>query len=58
MPPAHQALKRECLCINPSDLPRSRLILPRLTFDELGELACGNIRMKSEILAGIEFDKA
>jgi hypothetical protein len=53
-----QALRRECLCINLSDLPRSRLIFPRLTFDELGELSLARIsEMKSELLAGIELDK-
>ncbi|UVK37719.1 hypothetical protein LHFGNBLO_004800 [Mesorhizobium sp. AR10] len=54
-----QALKRDCLCINLSDLPRSRLIFPRLTFDELRDLSHDRIsEMKSQVLAGIRFDKA
>jgi hypothetical protein len=54
-----QALKRDCLCINLSDLPRSRLVFPRLSFDALRTLDHERIAaMKSEILAGIRFDKA
>jgi hypothetical protein len=53
------ALRRDCLCINLSDLPRSRLIFPRLTLDELSALSLSRIaEMKAEILAGIQFDKA
>ncbi|TIS95507.1 MAG: hypothetical protein E5W87_31870 [Mesorhizobium sp.] len=54
-----QALKRDCLCINLSNLPRSRLVFPRLTFDELNGLSRSRIaEMKAEILAGIRLDKA
>lgn len=53
-----QALRRGCLCINLSDLPRSRLIFPRLTFDELQSLTVDRIAaMKSELLAVIRSDK-
>ncbi|MFD1984079.1 hypothetical protein ACFSOZ_15595 [Mesorhizobium newzealandense] len=54
-----QALKHGCLCINLSDLPRSRLVFPSLAFDELGGLSLARIaEMKAEILAGIRLDKA
>ncbi|TIN19209.1 MAG: hypothetical protein E5Y31_24685 [Mesorhizobium sp.] len=54
-----QALKRQCLCINLSDLPRSRLIFPRLTLEELQGLSQADVaRMQAEILAGIELDTA
>jgi hypothetical protein len=54
-----QALKRDCLCINLSNLPRSRLVFPRLTFDELSGLSLSRIAdMKAEILAGIQLDMA
>lgn len=54
-----QALRRQCLCINLSDLPRSRLIFPRLTFEELCSLSqAGVARMQADILAGIELDTA
>jgi hypothetical protein len=54
-----QALKRDCLCINLSDLPRSRLTFPRLTFYELRNLSPERITaMKSEILACVRLDRA
>ena len=53
-----QALKRDCLCVNLSDLPRSRLTFPRLGFDELTGLTPERIAaMRSEILAGIRLDQ-
>ncbi|WP_192181622.1 hypothetical protein [Mesorhizobium amorphae] len=54
-----QALRWQCLCINLSDLPRSRLIFPRLTLEELQGLSqAGIARMQAKILAGIELDTA
>jgi hypothetical protein len=54
-----QALKHGCLCINLSDLPRSRLVFPRLAFDELGGLSLTRIvDMKADILGSIRLDKA
>jgi hypothetical protein len=53
------ALRRGCLCVNLSDLPRSRLIFPRLAFDEVSDISPARVAgMKSEVLAGIRFDKA
>ncbi|MEW6631379.1 MAG: hypothetical protein AB1440_10955 [Pseudomonadota bacterium] len=52
-----QALKRDCLCINLSDLPRSRLVFPRLNVDQLQALTHDRIaEIKMEVLAGIRFD--
>lgn len=54
-----QGFRRNCLCINLSNLPRSRLIFPRLTVDELHGLSHSRIaEMRTAILAGIELDKA
>ena len=54
-----QALRRDCLCINLSELPRSRLVFPRLSFDELENLSRARVaEMKAEILAGIALDRA
>ncbi|MER8733831.1 hypothetical protein NKH28_29125 [Mesorhizobium sp. M1227] len=53
------ALRRGCLCVNLSDLPRSRLIFPRLTLDEVGALSSSRLsEMKAEMLAGLRLDQA
>ncbi|MER9966698.1 hypothetical protein [Mesorhizobium sp. M0060] len=53
------ALRRDCVCVNLSDRPRSRLIFPRLMLDELGALSPSRIsEMKAEMLAGLRLDQA
>ena len=54
-----QGLQHNCLCINLSDLPRSRLVFPRLAFGALGGLSLARIaEMRAEILGNIRLDKA
>jgi hypothetical protein len=48
------ALRRGTLCVNLSELPQSRLVLPRLSFDELSRLSPGRLAaMKADVRAGI-----
>jgi hypothetical protein len=48
------ALRRGTLCVNLSNLPQSRLVLPRLSFEELRQLPPERIAgMKADLRAGI-----
>jgi hypothetical protein len=54
-----QALSRDCLCINLSELPRSRLVFPRLPYSEIRGLSPARIsEIKSDIYAKLRMDKA
>ncbi|MFK0690738.1 hypothetical protein ACFX5Q_21415 [Mesorhizobium sp. IMUNJ 23033] len=49
------ALRRDTFCVNLSDLPHSRLLLPRLSFDEHRHLSPQRLAdMKAGVLAGIQ----
>ena len=49
------ALRRGTLCVNLSDLPRSRLVFPKLSFDEVRGLSpAGVAAMKADLRAGLD----
>ncbi|RUT95163.1 hypothetical protein EOD23_33120 [Mesorhizobium sp. USDA-HM6] len=51
------ALRRGTLCVNLSDLPRSRLVFPKLSFDAVRELSPSRLAaMQSELRADIDLD--
>ncbi|MDX8494908.1 hypothetical protein RFN29_25445 [Mesorhizobium sp. VK22B] len=51
------ALRRGTLCVNLSDLPRSRLVFPKFSFEAVRELSPSLLAaMQSELRAGIDLD--
>ncbi|RRH94950.1 hypothetical protein EH240_25775 [Mesorhizobium tamadayense] len=49
------ALRRGTLCVNLSDLPRSRLVFPKLTFEDVRNLSLSRLTaMRAELRAGID----
>jgi hypothetical protein len=51
------ALRRGTLCVNLSDLPRSRLVFPKLTFDEMRDLSPARVAaMKADLRAGLDLE--
>ncbi|MDX8482722.1 hypothetical protein RFN28_30315 [Mesorhizobium sp. VK24D] len=49
------ALRRGTLCVNLSNLPRSRLVFPKLSFEEVRDLSAARlVAMKAELDAGID----
>ncbi|OHV89572.1 hypothetical protein [Mesorhizobium sp. ORS 3428] len=50
------ALRRGTLCVNLSDLPRSRLVFPKLSFEEVRGLSAARLAaVKADLHAGIDF---
>ena len=51
------ALRRGTLCVNLSDLPQSRLIFPRLCFEQVRDLSSSRLAgMMADLHAGIDLD--
>ncbi|WP_296747534.1 hypothetical protein [Mesorhizobium sp.] len=51
------ALRRGTLCVNLSDLPRSRLVFPRLCFEQARDLSPSRLAgMMADLSAGIDFE--
>ncbi|WP_036259911.1 hypothetical protein [Mesorhizobium sp. WSM3224] len=51
------ALRRGTLCVNLSDLPRSRLVFPKLSFEDVQRLSMPQVlAMQAELHAGIDLE--